>query len=185
MVRMPAPEARRNHPGARPLKARMLAAGALVALSLSLPLGTAAATPKAGVSAGSAMGLPGGTNVPVTVGLKSLNGAQVVALNFDLTYDSNRLSVGSVTLGAAASSAGKLISWSQPTANRIRVLIVGLNQDAIPDGAVAVVSFNVLASARRGATPLALTSVVASDPATQPIANKIVNGAFRVVTRLR
>jgi len=182
---MPILEARRNDLGARLLKARLLAAGALVALWLSLPLGTAAATPKAVVSAGSAMGLPGGTNVPVSVSLKSLYGAQVVALNFDLTYDSARLSVGSVTLGAAASSAGKLISWSLPAPNRIRVLVVGLNQDTIPDGAVAVVSFNVQAGARRGASPLTLTSVVSSDPATQPIAHSIVNGAFRVVTRLR
>ena len=66
--------------------------------------------------------------------------------------------------------------------NRIQVLIVGLNQSGIPNG--AVVSFNVLAGARRGSTPLKLTIVVACNPTGQPVARKIVNGAFRVVTRL-
>jgi Cohesin domain len=170
--------------GAR-TRARGWTACILAALWLMLPLGTGAATPKAVVTAGTAMGLRGGTDIPVSISLKSLNGAQVVGLNFDLTFHADRLSVASVALGSAASSVGKSIAWSQPDANRIRVLIVGLNLDAIPNGTVAVVTFNVLPAARRGATPLALTDATASDPATQPIAVKIGNGAFRVVTRLR
>ena len=104
----------------------------------------------ASLSVGSGSGLPGATNISIPVSLASLGGAQVTGLNFDLSFNSSRLSVGSVTIGSAASSAGKSLSWSQPAANRIRVIIVGFNATAIPDGTVAVVSINVLGGARGG-----------------------------------
>ncbi len=103
-----------TRPGARLVKAHGWAVSLLAALLLALPLGTAAATPKPVATAGSARGLRGGTNVPVSVSLKSVNGARVMALSFDLTYNSSRLSVASATLGEAAASAWKSISWSQP-----------------------------------------------------------------------
>ncbi len=160
----------------------MIWLGPLLAVALLvLPAGVAAQTPMASLSVGSGSGLPGATGVSVPVSLSSQGGAQVAGLNLDLTFDSSRLAVGSVTIGSAASSAGKSLSWTQPAANRIRVIIVGFNQDAIPDGTVAVVNFNVLGGAAPGTSSLTLSSTAASDPTGNPVPVNASNGSFEVL----
>jgi hypothetical protein len=153
----------------------------LAVLLLMLPYGTAAQTPMASLSAGSGSGLPGATSVAVPVSLASLDGAQVAALNFDLSFDASRLAVGSVSIGSAASSAGKSLSSSQPAANRIRVIIFGINPTVIPDGTLAVVSFNVLAGAAPGTSSLTLSSSAASDPGGSPVPVSASDGSFQVL----
>ncbi len=157
--------------------------GSLLAAMLLLlsPLKAGAQTPEALLSVGSGSGLPGATGISVPVSLVSTGGAQVAGLNFDLSFDSSRLAVGNVTIGSAASGAGKSLSWSQPAANRIRVIIVGFNASAIPDGTVANVIFNVLGGAAAGTTTLALSSMAASDSGGTPVPVNGSDGSFEVL----
>jgi len=132
-------------------------------------------------SVGNGSALPGAADITVPVSLDSQDGAQVVAVNFDLGFDSASLEVGSVTIGSAASSAGKSLSFSLPAANRVRVIILGFNQTAIEDGPIAVVHFNVLATAAPGTSTLALSSVTASDADGQAVADESSDGSFTVL----
>jgi hypothetical protein len=155
----------------------------LAVVLLAVPFGTAAQTPIASLSVGSASGLPRTSDVAVPVSLASQGGAEVAGLSFDLTFDSSRLSVAGVSIGSAAASAGKLLSWNLVSANRIRVIIFGVNQTAIPDSSVAVVSFNVPAGAPAGTSALTLSNTVASDSDGKPVVRDTSNGSFRVLSR--
>jgi len=162
------------------MRVRTRRALCLAALLLAIPGATAAQAPVAAFSVGSGSGLPGATNIPVSVSLDSQDGAQVVALNFDLTFESSRVEVSTVEIGSAAASAGKVLSFSRPSAGRVRVIVFAINQTPIPDGAVAVVRFNVLPGASPGTFDLALAAVSASDSDGQGVEVDLSNGSFTV-----
>ncbi len=156
-----------------------------------LPLGShpraAAQAPQAVLSAGGGSALPGATGITVPVNLTSESGARVAGLNFDLGFDASRVEVpaGScngvaVALGPAAAGAGKLISCSRPGSSSIRVIIFGFNDQIIPDGSVALVTFNVLAGAAPGTIPLSLSNAAATDPGGNPVTLSLSNGSFTV-----
>ena len=84
----------------------------LAVVLLAWPFGTAAQAPIASLSVGSASGLPRTSGVAVPVSLASQGGAAVTGLSFDLTFDATRLSVAGVSLGSAAASAEKSLSWN-------------------------------------------------------------------------
>lgn len=149
-------------------------------LLLTLAVGAAASSPTVVISAGSASGNPGDTNINVPVSLQSKDGAHVVGLNFDLSFDDNRLNVSSVTIGPAASGAGKIMSWSQLSTSTVRVIIFGLNQDMIPNGTVANVIFNVLDDAAPETSHLVLSNAAATDPSSSGIGVRLNNGSFTV-----
>ena len=52
-----------------------------------------------------ASGYPGDTGIGVPVSLSSQGGAEVSIVNFDLNYDTDRLTVAGVAIGSAASAA--------------------------------------------------------------------------------
>lgn len=162
------------------MRMRTCVALCLVALLLAGPGAAAAQTPVAAFSVGSGSGLPGATNIPVSVDLDSQDGAEVVALNFDLSFDSSRVEVATVEIGSAAASAGKTLSFSRPSANRVRVIVFAISQTPIPDGSVAVVRFNVLPGASPGIFDLSLSAVSASDPDGQAVDVDLSNGSFTV-----
>ena len=162
---------------------KKLSSSLLLAIFLLTSVGGAAAgSPTAVISAGSGSGNPGDANISVPVSLNSQDGAQVAGLNFDLSFDDSRLNVSNVTSGSAASGAGKIMSWSQPSSSTLRVIIFGLNQDAIPNGTVANVIFNVLVSAVSGASPLTLSNAAATDPGGSGIQVTLNNGTFTVLS---
>jgi hypothetical protein len=151
-------------------------------LLLTFVEGAAAGSPTAVISAGSGSGNPGDTNISVQVRLNSQDGARVAGLNFDLSYDVSRLNVSNVTIGSAASPAGKTMSWSRPSSDTVRVIIFGLNQDTIPNGTVANVIFNVLVGAAPGTSSLTLSHAAATDPSGGGIGVNLNNGSFTVLS---
>ena len=165
------------------MKTRGEKACLLAALLLAVPFGVAAQTPMALLSVGSGSGLPRATDVAVPVSLASQGGVEVTGLNFELTFDASRLTVASVSLGSAAALAGKSLSWNLVSPNRIRVIIFGVNQTAIPDSGVAVVTFNVPSGAPAGTSALTLSNVVAGDRDGKPVMKSTSNGSFRVLSR--
>jgi hypothetical protein len=153
-----------------------------VILLLTIVGDVTAGSPTAVISAGSGSGNPGDTNISVPVRLNSQDGAQVAGLDFVLSFDSNRLNVFEITIGSAAKSVGKDIGWSHLSSDRVKVIIFGLNQNAIPNGKVANVIFKVLAGAAPGTSPLTLSNATASDPNGDGIAVRLNNGSFTVLS---
>lgn len=162
------------------LHVRIILATTLAALAMAAAFPAVAQTPQAVLSVGSGSGHPGQSGVDVTVSLASQGGAQVAGLNFDLSFDSSRVSVASVRIGSAAAAAEKTLSWSGPTSNPIRVMIFGVNLKVIGDGPVAVVTFDVLAQATPGTFALALSNAAATDPAGNKVDVTTTDGSFTV-----
>lgn len=131
-----------------------------------IPLSTFAAPPASGalLTAGQGTGNPGSMGVVVPITLETAIGESVAALNFDLQYDDAILSVADVTLGAAAQAADKLIISGLPITGTVRVIIYGVNQNAIGDGVVANIVFDVSVSAPAGTIPLNFSDAVAASP---------------------
>ena len=96
------------------------------------------------LSIGSTSVSPGDKNISIPIGLTSASGEEVSGFNFDLNFDTSRLSFKEVTLGKLATDAGKSLSFSQPSSNTIRVLVIGLNQNVISDGIVLNFTFDII-----------------------------------------
>lgn len=89
--------------------------------------------------------------------------ADVSGLQFDLQYDSTAMSLTAIA-GDALRIAGKSVYSQVLSPNEIRFLIVGLNQNAIPQGALLTFVINVNQSAPVGSYTLALSSLVSATP---------------------
>jgi hypothetical protein len=163
------------------MKIKIAAFILLIGLLLILPQPSQAQSPYAVLSAGSGSGLPGATNVNITVSLSSFDGAEVSAVNFDLNYDSSRLLATGVTTGAAASSAEKSASGNLISPGTYRVIVLGNNQYIIPNGVIANLSFDVLPGAAPGTTSLSFSNSAASSPEAEPVPLNSSNGSFTVL----
>jgi len=113
---------------------------------------------------GSASGSPGNKNISIPVELTSAPGEKVCGFNFDLCFDTSKLSFKEVALGSVAVGAGKSLSFNQPSSNIIRVVVIGLNQNLIGDGTVLTFSFDILDNAPVGKSALTITKASISDP---------------------
>ena len=136
--------------------------GFLIALSfifiLTSSLGAATFT------VGSNTGSPGDKDISIPIDLSSEPGEEACSFNFDLIFDTSMLSFKKVTLGSVAVDAGKSLSYSQPSFNTIRVVVIGFNQKVISDGEVLTFTFDILDKAPRGKTKLTITKPSISDP---------------------
>ena len=92
-------------------------------------------------------------------------GAQVVALQFDVLYDPSALSLSDAQAGSAATLAGKdFFLFNTFSPGDTRFLIFGLNQNVFGDGSVADLTFQVSLNAPAGPYNLSLSGLVAADP---------------------
>ncbi len=122
---------------------------------------------------GSASGQCGETvTLPLTL---VTNGGSVASLQVDLGFAAP-LTFSAVAAGTAAEAAGKSVSGIA-TAGGARIVVVGLNQNAIGDGIVATVTLGIGSAATAGTYPVTLSGVVAADPNAQPVTVTTQNGA--------
>jgi len=128
--------------------------------ALILSTNLQAATLSIGTASGSAID----KNISIPVELISAPGEQVSGFNFDLNYDSAKLSFKEVTLGSVAVDARKSLSFSQPSSNIVRVVVIGLNQNVIGDGTVLNFTFDILDKSSSGKVELTITKASISDP---------------------
>jgi len=129
---------------------------------------------------GSSSGLPGQTDVLIPIDLNSGSGEEVAAFNFDLNFDTLRLSFKAVTLGQVAIDAEKMLAHSTPSPNRVRVIVYGLNQNVIADGTVLNFTFDILSASPCGDAQLNITNVAIADPNANSIPATIVPGKIFV-----
>ena len=121
---------------------------------------------------GSVSSSPGTKNISIPMNLSSASGERVCGFNFDLNYDASKLSFKDVTLGSAATEVGKSLSYSQPSSNTVRIVVIGLNQNVIGNGEVLTFTFNVLNNAPVGKAELTITKASISDPNGKSLAVK-------------
>ena len=108
---------------------------------------------------------PSQFQVSLVTGPESTTGIQ-----FDLEFDSNAVEV-KVLPGPAAQLAGKTIYSSAPAPNKLRVIVIGFNQDVLTSGVVALVQ--VIARTNETPalnSPMRLTAPSATNRAGQSVA---------------
>lgn len=96
--------------------------------------------------------------------LSSLPNEKVAGLQFDLAVDPEVFTVRGVDTGASVTQAGKLVSSNAVGSGRLRVIIAGLNQTAIPDGELIRLRLVPQSDADAGVYELSFSGVVLSDP---------------------
>ena len=95
-------------------------------------------------------------------------GQALSAIQFDVSYQSQALVFSISPIGTLAIQ-GKSVWTSSAQPGLERILIVGLNQNALIDGVLATLSIQVTGGASPGVYPLGLTNAVASDPTGGPV----------------
>jgi hypothetical protein len=118
---------------------------------------------------------------PVTLNVTlASSGASLSGLQFDLEYDAASLNV-TVAAGPALGTASKNLQSAVLQPGRQRILIVGMNQTAIADGAVAVLQVSLKDHAGAGKTfPIRITTPAGTNPQAQPVAVSGGSGSVKV-----
>lgn len=103
-----------------------------------------------------------GASLPLSVSFQA-SGNQMAGLQFDVSYDSTALAV-SVIPGAEIGRAAKTLYAADLSAGRKRIVIIGMNQTTLSDGAVLNLVLNISASAGAGVYHIVLDNVVGVSP---------------------
>jgi hypothetical protein len=136
------------------------------------------------VALDTAAGVQGGQAV-LNVNLTRAAGAMPFGLQFDLSFpadlsitNTNQVAAGSVTQAAGASILASILS---PTS--IRVLIVSnvTTPQALTNGQLATIAFNIAPNATAGSQAVSFTNLIVSDSMGMAIASMGVNGSVLVI----
>jgi hypothetical protein len=119
----------------------------------------------------------GGMNVAVPFDIKNVGTPAITAITLDVDFDATKLSFNpnAVTTGTAASGAGKMVAASSPSAGVARIVVFGVNTNAIGDGSLGTLGFTVLAGVT-GKQVLTQAKVVASDAGQKAVTVSSQNG---------
>ncbi|MCK5218453.1 hypothetical protein KAR10_02950 [bacterium] len=124
-----------------------------------------------------------GKTTEITLPINAIpeSGENIVALQFDLDYDKDRLVFDRVTAGEAAQQAGKEVAYNQvgSAANSLRVVVYGMNQNTIGQGTVANIIFKILPAV--GRVELPIHGAIACNPeASQVEISSTSNGSVTI-----
>jgi len=100
--------------------------------------------------------------MPVTLAAET--GEEISVVQFTLEFDVSVLTLAELMIGPAAESAEKDINSNVLEPGVVRVIIAGLNQNAIPDGVLVEAVFDVDAQAPPGLHMVAPANLSLSDP---------------------
>lgn len=134
----------------------------------------------ASIAVGEASGAAGTQGVLLSVDLTTGADENVAALQFDVNYDADQLTFNEVTTGQVTLDAGKDVTSSTPSTGTIRTIVYGLNQNSIADGTIAIISFDINASASAGEVALSISNAVASDPDADSISLSTVDESITI-----
>lgn len=150
----------------------------ILSVIIGIALSVSALAQTAGITVGTASGIPGATvSFPVSF---TPGAAAVSTVQFDLMFSSS-VSSGAISAGAAANSASKS-AMSSVIPGGVRILISELNQNSIGSGILATVQMTISSSAAAGSVhPITLSGIVAASPAAAQVAISGVAGSIAVV----
>jgi hypothetical protein len=133
----------------------------------------------ASITAGQAEAEPGAQLIlPVTLAPDAEDA--VAAIQFELSFDTSVATFLDATAGESATAAGKDLSVSLLEDGTVRVIIAGLNADAMDSGVVAYVSLQADAAATPGDYPASFAGVLASDVYATPINCTGISGTITI-----
>jgi hypothetical protein len=156
------------------IKKMLLGIGFMFALLIGTPVFAYAAT----LSTQTITGAPGDS---LTVDLSyAAQGSSVSALNFDLTYDASRLTLTSVTIGAAGTSASKIVSSNAISSGLEKVIVYGINTTVIGDGVLIRATFTIKSAAADGSAVISIGGIVGSSPTAQAVPITPISGGVTV-----
>ena len=149
-------------------------------LAVIFALGIAVAASAApSLDVGSAEGLPG-QNVSIQVTLANTAASGISGLSADIRYDAAVLEPTSVSMGTVLKDTGKNLLKGTPVPGIIRIGVIGLAKaTALPDGAIANISFAIKPEAAAGLYPLAVTPD-ATDMTGKSVAISSSGGSIRI-----
>ena len=131
-----------------------------VALATLLPCGCGRLLAQTtNLSLSSATSGPGST-VYLNLSLTA-SGTSPAGLEWTFTYPSSQISVNSVTVGPAATTAGKTLSCAPPSSGSITCLLTGLNTNTMASGVAAIIQLAV--STNAVTTAINVTNTVGVD----------------------
>ena len=130
---------------------------------------------------GEASAEPGET-VTVSIRLKNLSGSQISAILTDIGFDSTVLENPAVEIGPVASAAGKMVISNEISSGVFRIGVLSIsNNNAMENGIVAYVSFDIKADVPLGRTALQ-NSPEASDPSGNDVSIRGTNGTITMAS---
>ena len=144
-------------------------------LAILLPVSQAFADPT--LTVGTASGQAGGT---IDITLSFTPGTTPVStLQGDLILPAG-VSYASITTAQAAAEAGKSVSANMVGGHALRVLVFGINQNAIGAGALAIVRLTIAPTVTPGTFPIPMTGIVTAAPDTTGVTASGAAGAVTV-----
>ncbi len=143
------------------------------------PRAASAFTPQSAttLNVGTASGLPG-SNLDLVVDLAPGTNS-ISTLQFDLLLPAG-LTYQATAAGTAAAAAQKTASGSAQS-GWVRILIFGLNLNAIGAGPVAIVTLSITSGTAPGNLPVPITNITASDPSGLVMSALGIDGSVTVV----
>lgn len=112
-------------------------------------------------------------------------GDRVAAMQFDLSFPAESLSVLTMEAGPATAAAYKSLLVSDPAPGVKRILIAGLNQNLLPDGILLTLKVRLGNSVPSGSYPLLFSNISASDENAGIVALNSADGLLTIVEPIR
>jgi len=107
---------------------------------------------------------PGSQNVIQPVNISYQGSPCVTQAQFDISYNSNYLSLSGVETGSASSSAGKSCSYNTLDTGSARIVCAGQNQNVIGSGELVRLKWNISSNAPQGqSTTVGCSNAIGSD----------------------
>jgi uncharacterized protein (TIGR03437 family) len=126
----------------------------------------------------SSLSVAAGTSILVPVSFSGQT-SSVSGIQFDVQFDASAMSLGAI-LGDPGANAGKGLYAVNIAPGTKRILIVGQNQNAIPDGTIVNFFINVSPVAASGVYALRFSNIAGTDPSGQATAVAGIDGALTV-----
>jgi hypothetical protein len=122
-----------------------------------------------GLILGSGSGTPG-RSVVLPIAIVSTDGAAVAGIQWTFSYSTDITGV-TVAIGTAGIDAHKSLSCYEN-----RCLIIGFNRTTIPDGIVAIATFQIASHPSSATIPIYITGVVVASPEGRSISANTFSG---------
>jgi len=132
------------------------------------------------LTVGSESAMPGETEVSVPLSLVSGPGEEVSGIQCDILFDADVLSLPKVAAGPAAIAAVKQLSFDNIDDGRVRVIIAGLNQNAVSDGVIAYALFDIADNAPGSEQRVVLDAVLLSSCYGVEVPSEAVSGSITI-----
>ena len=130
------------------------------------------------LTVGNGSGTTGGTvELPVT--LATAGTAAASGFQTDLGFDAAKLSYVSARVGEKSVAAAKGLSSSVLANGQIRLLVSGVNQNAIATGTVAYVSFKLTSGFTSGMSAITAANCASTDITGNPLTTLCTGGSVK------